>query len=231
MPNRIMFSTTPEDLKTKIYGDNSGTSTAIKVASDGSVSVTGTVGIAGDVTFTATDLDIRNLSYTQDAVSIYGYDGSAYQRIKTAADGSVSVTGTVGIAGDVTVNATDLDIRNLSYTQDLIAIGGRRLIESSDTTTIVNQSTGGVTFTTDTSICSEASFFIKNTGSNPIGINLEVSPTDDASYFVDDGAATVTVAPNSTAIITPASYGKFTRVNYSASAGAVTAELYFVGMI
>jgi hypothetical protein len=130
------------------------------------IDASGNLGVTisnASIVVTATDLDIRNLSHTQDSVKVG--DGTDFLAI--AADGSIAVTdnggsltvdgtvaatqsgtwnigtlttitnvvhvddnagsltvdGTVAISGTVTVSATDLDIRNLSHTQDSVKIG------------------------------------------------------------------------------------------------------------
>lgn len=64
---------------------------------------------------TANDLDIRDLSASQDNVAIS--DGT--DTLAIAADGSIAVT----VNGTVTVDATDLDIRAISHTTDSIQVG------------------------------------------------------------------------------------------------------------
>ena len=92
------------------------------------------------VIVTATDLDIRDLTHVSDSIKI----GDGIDFLAIAADGSIAITdnggsltidgavsqsgtwniGTVGsITGSVTVDATDLDIRDLAHTQDSIKIG------------------------------------------------------------------------------------------------------------
>lgn len=79
----------------------------------------------GSLTVTATDLDIRDLDATQDNVAIS--DGTDTLAIN--ADGSINVAPVSGSVfsiddngGSITVDATDLDIRNLSASQDNVAI-------------------------------------------------------------------------------------------------------------
>lgn len=84
----------------------------------------------------ATNLDIRDLSHSQDSVKVG--DGTDFLAI--AADGSIAVTFAAGaeikitdgtddlaINGDGSINAvvsaTDLDIRNLSHSQDSVKVG------------------------------------------------------------------------------------------------------------
>lgn len=65
---------------------------------------------------TATDLDIRDLSHTQDSVKVG--DGTDFLAI--AADGSIAVTDN---GGSLTVDATNLDIRDLTHVSDSVKIG------------------------------------------------------------------------------------------------------------
>lgn len=80
------------------------------------------------VVVSATDLDIRDLSHTQDSVKVG--DGTDFLAINT--DGSIGVrlsdgTDSLNINADGSINAvvsaTDLDIRDLSHTQDSVKVG------------------------------------------------------------------------------------------------------------
>lgn len=83
----------------------------------------------GSITVDANNLDIRDLVYTQDSVT--AYQGTSPWVIgdgggSITVDGSVSITGTVAVTQSTSpwvVSATDLDIRDLSHTQDSIKIG------------------------------------------------------------------------------------------------------------
>lgn len=119
---------------------------SLEINADGSINVSDN---GGSLTVDATDLDIRDLSASQDNVAIS--DGTDTLAIN--ADGSVNITdnggsitvdGTVGVSGTVdvsgstvtiqeplsiddnggsiTVDATDLDVRDLSAAQDNVAI-------------------------------------------------------------------------------------------------------------
>lgn len=110
---------------------------------DGGNSIT----VDGTVTVTATDLDIRDLSHTQDSVRIG--DGTDLANVTAAGElnvlataqpgvdiGDVTINNAAGAAavniqdggnsitvdGAVTVSATDLDIRDLNLTQDAVRV-------------------------------------------------------------------------------------------------------------
>lgn len=136
--------------------DASTPSQQLAVNADGSVNITdngGSITVDGSVTVSATDLDIRDLSYTQDSVEVRqatranlnanatiqvgGTDVANGNPVPVSdAGGSLTVdannldirdlvfaTDKVDVSGSsVTVSATDLDIRNLSASQDNVAI-------------------------------------------------------------------------------------------------------------
>jgi hypothetical protein len=81
--------------------------------------------ITNPVTVTATDLDIRDLSHTQDSVKVG--DGTDFLAVN--ADGSVNITDN---GGSLTVDATDLDIRDLAFATDSVTAhqGGTWTIDS-----------------------------------------------------------------------------------------------------
>lgn len=98
----------PGDAIVKI-ADATLPSQQLAVNADGSVNITdngGSITVDGTVAVTATDLDIRNLSATQDNVAIS--DGTDTLAIN--ADGSLNAT----------VTATDLDIRDLNFATDSV---------------------------------------------------------------------------------------------------------------
>jgi hypothetical protein len=99
-------------------GTGGGTAHAIRVDTGGQVVISdggGSITVDGSVDVSATDLDIRDLTASQDNVAIS--DGT--DTLAVNADGSINVT--INNA-TVTVDATDLDIRDLSASQDNVAI-------------------------------------------------------------------------------------------------------------
>ncbi|MCX7694120.1 MAG: DUF6385 domain-containing protein [Caloramator sp.] len=115
MPNNAVFTNSASDLKVQIFG--SDVTKAIQVDSNGKLQISSDSAI----TVTATDLDIRNLSSSQDGVAVYGSNdgGTTMKVLKTNSDGELYIT----TDETLTVQATDLDIRNLT-TDDSISIYG-----------------------------------------------------------------------------------------------------------
>lgn len=69
--------------------------------------------LLASIVVTATDLDIRNLSQSQDSVLNYGYDGASPQPIKTAVDGTTKVQGDF-LDGDAIATLVNL-LRTASF--------------------------------------------------------------------------------------------------------------------
>lgn len=86
-----------------------GTDT-LAINADGSLGITDN---GGSLTVDAVDLDIRNLSHSQDNIKI----GDGVDFLAINADGSIGVTDN---GGALTVDAVDLDIRNLVAAQDTV---------------------------------------------------------------------------------------------------------------
>ena len=116
------------------------------------------VNVANTIDISATDLDIRDLSHTQDSVKVgdgtdflaVNADGSINAVVSATdldirdlsfATDSVDVSGSsVSVSNTVTVSATDFDIRNLSHAQDNVAIaqGGNTMVVNADGSINVN---------------------------------------------------------------------------------------------
>lgn len=109
----------------------------LAVAADGSIAVTDN---GASLTVDAVNLDIRDLTSVSDSVSAVQSGAwnigtvTSITNAVTIQDGgnaisiddngaSITVDGTVAISGTVTVSATDLDIRDLSHTQDSVKVG------------------------------------------------------------------------------------------------------------
>lgn len=118
----ITLDTLDQTLHSVKIGDGTDT---MSVNADGSLNITdngGSLTVDGSVTVSASDLDIRDLSHTQDSVKLG--DGTDFLAVN--ADGSLNITdngSSITVDGSVTVSASDLDIRDLSHTQDSVKIG------------------------------------------------------------------------------------------------------------
>lgn len=140
---------------------------------------------------TATDLDIRDLSHSQDSIKIG--DGTDFLAID--ASGNIGVT---DAGGSLTVDATDLDIRDLQFATDKIDASGSEV--SLDATTLaalesvtvqngagasaVNIQDGGNSITVDGSVTVSAT-------------NLDIRDLNHSSDSIKIGDGTDFLAINS----------------------------------
>jgi hypothetical protein len=138
-----------------------------------------------------TDLDIRDLSHTQDSVKVG--DGTDFLAVNT--DGSVNITdngGSITVDGSVTVSATDLDIRDLSATQDNVAIS-----DGTDTLAVnADGSLNAIVTATNLDIrdLTHVSDSVKvGDGTDLLAINADgsVNITDNGGSITVDGSVTV----------------------------------------
>jgi hypothetical protein len=87
----------------------------------GSLTVDGTVAVSGSVTVTATDLDIRDLSHTQDSVKV----GDGTDLLAVNNDGSINVVVTGGTAGTPVLVTSEASLASAaSSNHDYTASGG-----------------------------------------------------------------------------------------------------------
>ena len=87
--------------------------------------------INGSVVVEATDLDIRDLSFSSDKVDVSGstviLDASSLSALESVSINNPSGVGAVNIqdgGNSITVDATDLDIRDLSFSTDKVDVSG-----------------------------------------------------------------------------------------------------------
>jgi hypothetical protein len=116
------------------------------------------------IAVTATDLDIRDLSHTQDSVKIG--DGTDFLAI--AADGSIAVTDN---GGSLTVDATNLDIRDLAFATDKVDVTG-----------------SSVSITGDVNVTQGTSPWVVS--ATNLDIRDLVAATDSVSSWTKDGSGT-----------------------------------------
>ncbi|MCX8128661.1 MAG: DUF6385 domain-containing protein [Clostridia bacterium] len=236
MSGLSVYQDTPDNLKALQYGYDGTSAKVLRLDTVGRQLVTTDTGDALNVE--ATDLDIRNLSNTQDNILVYGNDGTANKVVKTDTSGRVVVTNDAGQT--VEVSATDLDIRNLSNTQDNIVVYGndgsqnRVLLTDSSgylqtrtSKTFTNQTENVTTTDTytgatarDISLQSSLTFFVNNTGSNPANVKVQISP--DNTLWIDDSSE-FTIAASEAKAYSTNKFANHARVTLkSANAGSAT---------
>ena len=232
MPNNIVINRDPAGLKTQIYG--SDTTTAISTT-EGRLNIES---ISAEVSMTATDLDIRDLAYTQDTMRVYGSETYAL----STTEGRLNIE---SISAEVSVTVTDLDVRDLAYTQDTVRIYGsetnplattdgylnilqRSRYMASETSADVTSSvtTYSGLLASDVSVMSNVSFAIHNKGANQVSVRIDVSP--DNTLWITDTAAT-TLEGNEATVFVPRYFLKYARVAYASltDATAITFDAWY----
>ncbi|EYE89499.1 hypothetical protein Q428_02440 [Fervidicella metallireducens AeB] len=238
MPNNIIFNDSAQNLKVQIYGSNTNTPLQVDGSGNMFVNVANNVTVTGAVNVSNT-VEIRALTYTTDTVTVTGAVNVANSvdiRALSYTVDSITVTGAVNVSNTV-------DIRALSYTTDTVTVTGAVDVANSPTVQIggyaftasnatltSDEGTTITSFKFDTSQYKLYTFYIYNSGTNPITAELEVSPVDTDSYFVSDKSIAVPLAGGEKQVLIPGYFLKYTRVKIS-SLAAFTAEVYFNGQM
>ncbi|WP_052487493.1 DUF6385 domain-containing protein, partial [Gordoniibacillus kamchatkensis] len=140
-----------------------------------------------------------------------------------------SVLGATITAGTLTSAGTVTNLLNGTITSVLgatITAGTLSSVTSISQKSFVEQATTGITtgdtFTPlpaiTTSVLGTYSFFVVNTGANPVDTQVEIS-ADGTNYFIDTTGDNP-IAAGSTDVLVPARFLKYTRLSYrSAAAG------------
>ena len=184
--NNLVFNKHARSLKAAIYGQYSDEPVPIAADVDGNF----VFSPASEITVTASNFDIRNLTSARDTVN---------------------------------VTATDFDIRSLSGTQDSIAVSAKGFIEAQATQTIGSNTTAFL-LTREIGAYAQNSYFLRNTNlTGSITVTLQIAPVDDGDYYVSSAASAVSAGSNYlTAVITLMRYARL-RVDTGGTAIGVSA--------
>lgn len=150
--------------------DGTVTSQLLAVNADGSINITdngGSITVDGTVTVTATNLDIRDLSHTQDSVKL----GDGTDFVAVNADGSLNITDN---GGSLTVDATNLDIRDLVFATDKVDVSG-----SSVTVTATDLDIRDLSHTQDSVKIGDGTDFLAINADGSINVSLASTPAGD----------------------------------------------------
>lgn len=95
-----------------------------------------------------------------------------------------------------------------------------------ETVVLASLGTGGA-LTLDSSEKGLYTYYVRNLGdATSVTVKLQVSPTETATYYVDDSSTTYTLAPNGgTAVLIPKYYMHYTRLFLTNSDAASTATV------
>ncbi|MCX8128659.1 MAG: DUF6385 domain-containing protein [Clostridia bacterium] len=188
MAGVAVYQDSPECLKSLQYGYDGNTPKILRLDAYGRQVVTTESGSSIEVT--STDLDIRNLSNTQDNVVVYGNDGTSNVPIKTDNSGALQVVFSKSFM-NATENVTTSDL----YTGTI----GR-----------------------DTSLHTVHTFFINNIGSNPAIFKIQISP--DGILWIDDGGE-FSVDPSTAKAANANRFAHYTRIAYRSNNSNSTTNL------
>ncbi|SKA79513.1 hypothetical protein SAMN05443428_10380 [Caloramator quimbayensis] len=222
MPNNIIFNETAEELKAQVFGLKGTTLQSLQLDDSGNLMISGSMTVSGPVTVVAESLSIRALSGDTDSVAI---------------SGTVTVAGTVTVGNTVTVVAESLSIRSLSADTDTVSIGGTvNVIKTGNSftennATITDVAGTGVTLLFDSSQQTLYSYYVKNNAANTIQVRLQISPTDNDDYFINDQTVATDVSPESAVVIAPKYFLRYTRLYYDTGTYTADFEAYCNGHV
>lgn len=163
---------------------------------------------------------------------IYGTtSGGALTPLLVESDGTLNVTATISgtvtvTTGTVTITATDFDIRALNATDDSVSIGGYGFTVSTITITTADAALTNTEFDFETSEYRTYSFYIVNTGTETVYARLQVSPTTNETFYMNDKTTVVTLTQDQKIVLVADYFLQQTRLQLY-SAATATAVAYF----
>ena len=176
--NELIFNTRTSGLKTAVYGEYTGNAEAFKVDANGELILSPSIILNA----TANGLDIRPLSLLTDSAFI---------------------------------TASNLDIRNLSGTQDTLQIFKKTFAEDTASGSIPAFGTSFF-LTKDVSNFKNNTYIVRNTSlSVAVTVTLQIAPIDSPNFYVDDGSSFSLLA-SSVTLFRPTRLMKYARIMVSA---------------
>ena len=204
-----------------VYGNDGTTNRVILTNASGQTDIR-PLTTADQVTVSATNLDVRDLTNATDNVLVYGNDGTTNRIILTNASGQTDIR-PLTAADQVTVSATDLDIRDLSSATDsvtaIVSVSHTEPAADNVTTSDTYAGTGQ-----DVSTWRTFSFFIENTSATAVSGTVKIQISPDNTKWVDDGAEYI-LEQNETTVLVTSKYLRYARVAYKSTVAATPANL------
>ena len=221
MPNNLVFNSSADSLRARIFGATSGgTVTSVLVDSTGMMQVGGSVSatfVGGEVTATV------NGSVTATV------NGSVTATVNGSVTATVngSVTATVNGSVTATVNGSVTATVNGSVSVTLASHG---FTSSSASLTGLTADLTNTDFVFDTSTIKDYTFYIRNVGADTVAARLQISPTLTEAFFTNDTTAQITVTPGQNATLVPGIFLNYTRLEVYGSPNATfTITAFFNG--
>ncbi|OMC68153.1 hypothetical protein BK121_18090 [Paenibacillus odorifer] len=194
----------------------------------GATITAGTLSSAGTITniLEGTITNVLGATITAGTLSSAGTVTNLLNGTITSVLGATITAGTLSSAGTVTnlLNGTITSVLGATITagtlSSVTSISQRSFIEQT-TTGIATANAYTPLPAVTTSVLGTYSFFINNTGANPVNTRVEIS-ADGTNYFVDTTGDNP-LAAGSIDVIVPARFLKYTRLSYqSTNAGAAS---------
>ncbi|MFZ5965978.1 MAG: DUF6385 domain-containing protein [Bacillota bacterium] len=221
MPNNLIFNGTADQLKTKLYGDNNGTTTAIAVNANGNLTV-----IVETITEVTNVSSVDTVDQVTNVASVDTVDVVSAVTTVTQVNNISSVDTIDQITNVASVDTIDALTQIINTVNvDVVANG---FAENVATIANYNFTTETTTLSVDTSAKTLYSFYVKNTGASTVTAKLQISPTTTAADFIDDpGGDTATLAPSTGKdVLATQRYLKYTRLHLSGT-GTSTIFAYY----
>lgn len=181
--------TGPNNVKAKVTGQEELLTKVNSIDPNAELNVNVHDAAGNDITSTTigsdTGLDVNiiggvslsvNLDALEDQVGIYGYtdvnDPNSVKAIKVDSSGAIAIQDN---GGSITVDANDLDIRNLTFATDKVDVSGSSVI--------ISDGSGPVTVDGTVNIGTMPEVEIKNDSGNPIPVNGTVTANAGTGNF------------------------------------------------
>lgn len=127
----------------------------------------------------------------------------------------------------VNVTATDFDIRSLSGTQDSIAISAKGFVEAQVTQTVGANATSFL-LTREIAPYAQNSYFLRNTNvTGSITVTLQIAPVDDGDYYISAAASAVSAGSNYLAAV--GTLMRYARLRVDTGGTAIGVSAYYNG--
>ncbi|QEK12489.1 hypothetical protein FQB35_09195 [Crassaminicella thermophila] len=208
MPNNIVFNNVADQLKTKIYGDDSGTTRAIALDASGKILI-GSLDTINTINYIATVDTVNNVS----SVDLVDTVATVNEVTNVSSVDLVDTVATVNYVADVQKITDTVDVKIVS--NDFTESSSVVVLGADASTTVLS---------IDTSEKNMYSYYIASSGAATV--NIQISPTTADSYFINDATSAVMTA-NSTVVLVPEKFLKYTRLYLQAGSGGATASVYF----
>ncbi|QXM06343.1 DUF6385 domain-containing protein [Crassaminicella indica] len=239
MPNNIVFNNVASQMKTQIYGTDSGTTRAIAVDANGKLLI-GEISTIGTISEVLNVQSVDTVDTVQQVLNVQSVDtvDTVQQVLNVQSVDTVdTVQQVLNVQSVDTVdNISSVDtVDTVTYVAEVKSITdtvnvdkvGNGFAESVYTVSNLAAGATATVLTMDTSEKNMYSFYVKNiSDSVTIDAKIQVAPVNLEAYYIDDAASVVGLEAGEKEILITQKYLKYTRLileNNSTVAGSVVA--------